>query len=159
MAVWSYSTTDHLTDGDATFHQQLQQGPMRLLGSFRHDDWVRSLAEVDGTIFSASKDGEVRCTSTHAKRPGDYVGRSQQQVLGGSYIKAALARPLRQPPDEDPSSTFKTCASWRVTTGETGGPGTQVFGLAVDESGIVAACQDRSIRQWWFSQEGVLTYS
>ena len=200
VAVWGLT---HNPDPDIGHSLSISEGAAgpghQLLGSYRHSEWVRSLAEVDGTIFSCCKDGEVRCVSAPASPSQSAPGASGAHRLGragetshpASQASASAAassacgmlaagvggRQRQRRPQAEASSMMEARASWRLSPGDassseggfapaggdaasafSAGP-TQVFGLAADGSGIVAGCQDRTIRQWWFSEGGVLTYA
>ena len=144
--------------------------PVRV-GSYCHTDWVRCLAEVEGVIVSCCKAGEIRCATSVAPEQG-----SGELVQERESPRRALRRG-----DSELGGTLVVQSSWLIGgTGEPHrdlGPGDlcgegsstaipmahqqqQVFGVAVDQSGIVVGCQDKSIRQFMFTTRGgLLTYA
>ena len=138
------------------------------IGAYKHKDWVRCLAEIDGVVISCCKAGEVRCAATvvsslpqegHVDTQSPASAVWNRRTDPGALVVRSTWH-LDRPEDVQRGETR---AEYRASQKETmlvEPQQQQAFGVAVDQSGIVVGCQDRSIRQYWFSRNRcVLTYT
>lgn len=130
------------------------------VGSYRHKHWVRSVSEVDGLVASCCKSGEIKLANVSERSDHDGMAavnsrprgsNSGQQPPGwGGCLRVLSTWDIG---DRDAESVG-TEGSGGVAGRRTGSVSNQAFGLAMDRSGIVAGCQDKSIRQFMFTRDG-----
>ena len=148
---------------DCESSQSSDPSSLMLVGSYQHKDWVRCLAEIDGIVVSCCKTGEVRCAS---------LGLSSRSHQGLLFDVTALRGHQADPealvvqsawhvnrPDnvwrlQGETSIEDSRSPLKQNQDSTSSDQQQVFGVVIDQSGIVVGCHDRSIRQYWFSKHG-----
>ncbi|GAX83389.1 hypothetical protein CEUSTIGMA_g10814.t1 [Chlamydomonas eustigma] len=109
---------------------------LEFLGGYSHEEWVRSVDEVDGCVVSCCKRGEIKLSCLKAGEvSNDPVDAGGLEIVDTAWSLSHEAK--------DPGSGMNSdlCVD-------------HAHSVAVDASGVVAGCQDKSVQLFWFSKNG-----